>query len=125
MAAGCGADAAAGAGDRRDVSGGKLGHAAPSEAARTVWRWEPSRLLPISTTSPAWRYFGGLPAWPTPAGVPVLMMSPGSRAMNWLMYRTRVAGEKIISAVLESCVAVPLTQVHSVTARGSGSSSKV
>ena len=47
------------------------------------------RRSPSSTTSPARRYgFGS--GWPmaTPAGVPVLMTSPGRSTMNWLMYRT-------------------------------------
>ena len=30
------------------------------------------------------RYCGGLRPMPTPGGVPVVMMSPGSSVMNWL-----------------------------------------
>ena len=37
------------------------------------------RSMPNSTTSPGLRYTGGLKPRPTPAGVPVEIMSPGSR----------------------------------------------
>ena len=51
----------------------------------TSCRDEPSPSIPSSTTSPAFRYTGsGLMPMPTPAGVPVLMTSPGSSVMNWL-----------------------------------------
>src|SRR4029079_472010 len=51
----------------------------------TFWRERPSPSMPSSTTSPTLRYTGsGLMPRPTPAGVPVLMTSPGSRDMNWL-----------------------------------------
>src|ERR1700691_378524 len=40
--------------------------------------------IPNSTTSPAFKYCGGFMPNATPAGVPVLMTSPGSNVMNWL-----------------------------------------
>ena len=46
----------------------------------------PSPSMPSSTTSPGLRKTGvGFKPRPTPGGVPVLMTSPGSRVMNWLM----------------------------------------
>ena len=45
----------------------------------------PSPAMPSSTVSPGFRYCGGLIPRPTPAGVPVLITSPGKRVMNWLM----------------------------------------
>jgi hypothetical protein len=41
--------------------------------------------MPSVTTSPALRNCGGFMPMPTPGGVPVVMMSPGIRVMNWLM----------------------------------------
>jgi len=52
--------------------------------AMTSWRDSPSPSMPSSTTSPAFRYCGGFMPKPTPAGVPVLMTSPGRSVMNWL-----------------------------------------
>ena len=40
--------------------------------------------MPSSITSPAFRNVGGFIPMPTPGGVPVEMMSPGCRLMNWL-----------------------------------------
>ena len=36
---------------------------------------------------------------PLPAGVSVLLMSPGSKVMNWLTWLTRLGTSKIISLV--------------------------
>lgn len=44
----------------------------------------PSPSIPNSTTSPAFRYFGGRIPRPTPAGVPVLITSPGTSVMKSL-----------------------------------------
>jgi hypothetical protein len=41
--------------------------------------------MPECILSPARKYTGGFCPSPTPGGVPVLMMSPGSNGMNWLM----------------------------------------
>jgi uncharacterized protein (UPF0303 family) len=55
------------------------------QASLNSWRWCPSPSIDSSTTSPARRYGlgSGCPS-ATPAGVPVLMTSPGYRVMNWL-----------------------------------------
>jgi hypothetical protein len=42
----------------------------------------PSLSIPNLTTSPAFRYCGGFMPNPTPAGVPVLMTSPGSKVIT-------------------------------------------
>ena len=44
----------------------------------------PRPSIPSSTTSCGRKYLGGFMPSPTPAGVPVLMTSPGSRVMNSL-----------------------------------------
>src|ERR1051326_6939886 len=44
----------------------------------------PSRVMPISTTSPGWRYRGGFIPCATPAGVPVEIRSPARSDMKWL-----------------------------------------
>ena len=43
----------------------------------------PRPSMPSSTTSPSLRKTGGFMPRPTPGGVPVEMMSPGWRLMNW------------------------------------------
>src|SRR5579883_2504059 len=75
----------------------------------TLFRSVPMPSISVSTTSPSCRYSGGLRAKPTPLGVPVAMISPGSSvmpsessAMIWGMV-------KIIILVLESCLRTPLT----------------
>ncbi len=50
--------------------------------AITCWREDPSPSIPSSTTSPALRKTGGLKPSPTPAGVPVLITSPGNNDIN-------------------------------------------
>jgi hypothetical protein len=50
--------------------------------AATRCSMAPSRSTSIRTTSPGERYDGGVRAVPTPAGVPVVIRSPGSR-VNW------------------------------------------
>jgi hypothetical protein len=47
------------------------------------------------------QYWGGSMPRATPCGVPVLMMSPGSRTMNWLRYQTMWAAENTIWEVLD------------------------
>ena len=51
------------------------GHAG---APRTRFSSTPMPSISMRTTSPAFRYRGGLKPMPTPAGVPVAMMSPGA-----------------------------------------------
>ena len=48
----------------------------------TVWRCEPRPSTPSSMTSPGFTNTGGFMPRPTPAGVPVMTMSPGSSVMN-------------------------------------------
>ena len=45
----------------------------------------PKPSIPSSTTSPSLRYRGGFKPNPTPKGVPVEIISPGSQVMNWLI----------------------------------------
>ena len=48
-------------------------------SAATMWLHKvPMPSMVVSITSPGWRNSGGVRAKPTPAGVPVAMMSPGS-----------------------------------------------
>ncbi len=61
----------------------------------------------------------------TPAGVPVLITSPGRSTMNWLTYRTTSPTGKICSAVVPSCLSSPLTHSRSDSRCGSGTSSAV
>src|SRR4029079_6901734 len=57
----------------------------PREARPTFCRDSPRRSMPSATTSPGARYTGdGFIPSPTPAGVPVLMTSPGKSVMNSL-----------------------------------------
>lgn len=49
-----------------------------------VWRALPSLSIESVTTSPAFSHFGSFMPSATPAGVPVVTTSPGSRTMNWL-----------------------------------------
>ncbi len=69
----------------RGAADGYVGGTAMRYAAFSCVRWRPKPSISSSTTSPGLRYgFGS--GWPmaTPAGVPVLMTSPGYRVMNWL-----------------------------------------
>ena len=51
-------------------------------AAMISWRCSPSPSMPRVTTSPTLRNCGGFMPVPTPGGVPVVTMSPGSSVMN-------------------------------------------
>src|SRR5487761_171188 len=84
------ADAGRAAGDGGDAlleASGIDRHAVSSLQKRrqgmTAWRCSPSFAIPRRTVSPAARKIGsGLRPNPTPGGVPVVMMSAGSRVMN-------------------------------------------
>jgi hypothetical protein len=52
-----------------------------------------------STTSPSFNSTGGWRLNPTPAGVPVAMMSPGSSVINWLRQETIGLTPKIMFPV--------------------------
>ena len=54
----------------------------PAHAATISCRCSPSPSMPSVTTSPTLRNFGGFMPLPTPGGVPVVMMSPGSSVRN-------------------------------------------
>src|SRR5690606_27720481 len=70
--------------------GEQFGGSVPSHTADLQFcRCLPSPTASTSTTSPDCRYRGGVLPMPAPAGVPVLIMSPGSSTMNWLRYQTR------------------------------------
>ena len=62
-------------------------------------------------------------AEPTPAGVPVAMMSPGSSVTNRERNDTIAATGKIISAVVASCLTSPLTVSWIASACGSATAS--
>lgn len=67
--------------------------------------------ISTSQMSPAFMKTGGLRAAPTPAGVPVMMRSPGSSVIASLMSATNVATSKIRSAVVALCMTRPLSRV--------------
>src|ERR1044071_1072759 len=73
-----------------------------------------------STLSPGLRNTGGTRAKPTPEGVPVLMMSPGSSVIPADRLSMIVGMSKIMSRVLPSCITSPLTRQTSRTCCGSG-----
>lgn len=69
--------------------------------------------MPRVTTSPGLRYFGsGLMPSPTPAGVPVVMTSPGSSTQNYEQYQTRWRQSKIMFLVVPRWRCSPLTLSH-------------
>ena len=68
---------------RRFMTGGSCVGKAQASATKVCF-CVPSPSMPSSTTSPFFRNFGGFMPRPTPGGVPVEMMSPGSSDMNWL-----------------------------------------
>src|SRR5438552_1970494 len=74
-----------------------------------------------STLSPGFKNTGGTRAKPTPDGVPVLMMSPGSSVSPADKLSIVVGMSKIISRVLPSCMTSPLTRQMRRTCWGSGS----
>jgi hypothetical protein len=77
-------------------------------------------------TSPGLRNTGfGLIPRPTPGGVPVQMMSPGSSVMYWLTCEMIFAQLKIIVLVLPLCMRLPFTSNHRSSACGSRTSSAV
>ena len=76
--------------------------------------------------SPALRNIGvGFMPRPTPGGVPVMMMSPGSITKNCEQYQTRYSQSKIIVFVLPRWRFSPLTSSHMLRFCGSLTSSLV
>ena len=75
------------AGDDSDLTFKALdGHTDGSEGrhARTFCVCTPSFSMPTRMICPGLRYLGGFMPKPTPGGVPVVMISPGSNVMNSL-----------------------------------------
>jgi hypothetical protein len=68
---------------------------------------------------------GGVRAAPTPPGVPVAMMSPGSSVITALSWLTSAATVKTMFLVLECCTVTPLTRVSISRSCGSGTSAAV
>src|SRR6516225_768816 len=94
-------------------------------AATTGFRSTPSFSISTSTTSPGLRNTGGLRNAPTPSGVPVAMMSPGSKVMLAEVNSISSGTPKIILLVWESCIVMPFTRARMARAEGSGISSRV
>ena len=71
----------------------------------------PSFSISTSTTSPAWRYTGGLRAKPTPGGVPVKITSPGASVQTSEIYDINSSiGENQLRGCWSSCITRPLTR---------------
>ncbi len=77
------------------------------------------------TTSPAARKRGGFIAMPTPEQVPVASTSPGSSVITVERCSICCHTSWIRSAVDACCRSSPLTNVRSISACGSGTSSAV
>src|SRR5579862_3967210 len=75
--------------------------------------------------SPAFKYHGGLNPRPTPKGVPVEIISPGSKVINCDKYEIKNGILKIMSLVLEFCNFSPFTVNHKFKCWGSFISSFV
>src|SRR6202165_2830124 len=95
------------------------------QPAPTGFLSRPIRSTSASITSPRLRYSGGLRPSPTPCGVPVEMQSPGSSVIPADRSAMMRATEKIMSPVLLSCLATPLTDSCRRRRCGSGISSAV
>ena len=78
-----------------------------------------------STTSPGFRNLGGSKPMPTPEGVPVAMMVPGSRVMpedsSWIIASMPVMRRSVV----ESCRSSPFTLAEMESAGGKAISSAV
>src|SRR6266446_1471784 len=85
-------------------------HAAASAKRATGFSRTPMPAISMRTTSPCLRYLGGLNPIPTPAGVPVAMISPGASVRPLEMVSIRVGTSKISAFVLEFWRRSPLTQ---------------
>src|SRR5207247_2339948 len=95
----------------------ELAHALASQETR-VCSCLPRPSISSVMRSPLTRY-GNFPPQATPAGVPVLMTSPGSSTRNWDRCQIRCATPKIMSAVVESWRGDPLTHDRRPSACGS------
>src|SRR5256885_14277308 len=86
----------------------------------TGLRMRPMLSISTSTTSPSCKKSGGVRLNPTPDGVPVAMISPGSRVMRELRKAIVEATEKTILAVVSCCTPRPFTPVVSLSGSGFG-----
>jgi hypothetical protein len=83
--------------------------------ATTCWCCSPNFSIPSVMTSPGLRKMGfGFFPRPTPGGVPVVMMSPGSKVIIRLTWLMRAAQLKIMVRVLPVCMRSPFTSSHIV-----------
>jgi hypothetical protein len=73
-----------------------------------------------SQVSSCLRKIEGFLAYPTPAGVPIAMTSPGSRVVTSERYSISVATSKIMSEVLPSCTKRSLIGGHQFRTECSG-----
>src|SRR4051794_10551941 len=83
---------------------------------------EPSPSISIVISSPSCSHTGGLRNAPTPAGVPVMIRSPGSSVIACEMNETTSATPKIWFDVFESCIVSPFRIARIGSACGSGTS---
>ena len=109
------------AGRRRSVDPADKERYRDLSAGATVLRSVPRPVISTSTTSPGFR--NDFSTAPTPEGVPVAMISPGSSVANWLTQATVSATENIMSPVLACCRTCPLTRSSRSNACGSSISS--
>src|SRR5208283_4530196 len=91
----------------------------------TGFRSSPMAGMSTRTSSPGRNQRGGFLAAPTPDGVPVETMSPGSSVNTLDKYATSSGILKIRCFVLESCRISPLISIRMSSACGSGISSFV
>jgi hypothetical protein len=91
-------------------------HPGPATGLRII----PIRPISTSTMSPAFRKTGGCRVKPTPAGVPVEMISPGSRVISELRKAIVFETGKIMSLVFPCWRVAPFTLVAIGKDCGSG-----
>src|ERR1700748_1124989 len=84
----------------------------PPHALMISWRCSPRPSMPSVTTSPTLRNFGGFMPAPTPGGVPVVMMSPGSSCRHVKPKAMHCAMVKIMVGVEPVWQRLPLTSSH-------------
>src|SRR5207253_1161661 len=82
------------------------------QPAATGFGRSPIRSTDTVTSSPGFRYTGGWRKQPTPAGVPVETMSPGSSVTSAVRYSSRTGGGKIISDAGDDCIVSPFSVVE-------------
>src|SRR5260370_3895606 len=91
----------------------------------TGLRMRPMRSISTSTTSPSCKKSGGVRLNPTPDGVPVAMISPGSSVMRELRKAITEATEKTILAVGACCAIFSFTLEGGVCGLGFGNLASV